>query len=93
MKINVNMDGEEYLRYLEKRKIKIKTGHIIIIISVCGLLLIPFIHEYFNPPEPVIYGYTTFKGYIIPNILIGTVILSICLAWVIHGFGFIIVKR
>lgn len=101
MNISVKMTGKDYLDYIEKRSLFPKkwtnkhTGGLIIILSLCGLLLIPFIHEYFAPPPPpqINWGYVNLWGVSVHNGLIVWFALAIGIAWIFHGFGFIIVRR
>jgi len=90
------MNGTEYIKYkkfkLEKNK-KIKnaltTSIPFFLIALILIFVIIYIHEV---PESKSYGFTIYKGFIIPNLIIYIVIISICLAWIFHGFGFIIIK-
>lgn len=98
--ISVRMNGNEYMDYVESRKIKFpklkknqSIGLLIIAVSLLGLLLIPAIHEYFNPPEPVEWGSSNLFGVTIHNGLIMWLAISIGVAWMAHGFGFIIIRR
>lgn len=98
MNINVNMNGKEYLEYREKTKFKLpkltnkNLGALIIIGSCLGLLLIPVIHETFNPPSPLVWGFSNLWGVSVHNALIVWFAIAIGIAWVVHGFGFIIVR-
>ena len=98
------MNGNEYLKYKtyidDKNnnfwKVNIKSkktlGIIIIIGSLCGLLLIPLIMEAFNPPKVIGWGYSTIFNVTIHNALIVWLAVTIGIAWVMHGFGFILVR-
>ena len=99
-KININMTGKEFIEYQESKKFKFpklsynkKVGYLIIIVSlVFGLIFLSSINEYFNPPKVIEWGYSNLWGVTVHNGLLLIVIFSICLAWIIHGFGFIIVR-
>lgn len=69
-----------------------KTGLFIMALSLLGLLLIPFIHEAFNPPEPKNYGYTMIWKIPMPNVLIYGLVIALGIGWILHGPGFALVK-
>lgn len=110
LNINVEMDGEGYMRYRESRKLKLLKGMKkalpYFLLSFLGVLLIAFLIDdltYTPAPQGIIsqwgentqglaerswsdIGKVTFVTYApILVILIGS-------AWVIHGFGFLIIK-
>lgn len=98
----VRMNGKEYLDY-KKYRDKLPTvfskkqvqGLIILAITL-GLAVIAFttIDKYFTPdPAPINYGSSIIYGLVIPNMLIYFMIASIGIAWIFHGFGFIIIRR
>jgi len=91
-KRNINFNGKEYLEYLKwkdgkkwKPK-KLKESHMWFVISgLAFLLLIGLLAEIMAPdPQPVKY---TWEGILM--------FLAICggIGWVIHGTGFLLVKR
>ena len=100
--MKVNMDGDQFLKYLDHKKPKIKmpqalkdfwsaSGIYFAIAAVLGVVAI-FLHESLRPaPQGVamlnIYGIQVFA--FIPSMLL----ICIALAWVFHGFGFIIIRR
>ena len=98
--IRVNMSGEEYIKYKEHKKgffnfkwTNKHTGAVIMLVSLLALLTIPIIHEVLYPPEPVSIGYSNLWGITIHNGLIIWFAITIGIAWMSHGFGFIIIKR
>lgn len=100
--INVNMDGEDYYKHLHlmdlrKRRTnkKIFSAMPFFIVSVILMVLCFLLIQdvTYVKPQPVDYGSTAIHGYVIPNIMIYFIVVSICLAWVFHGFGFLVIRR
>ena len=99
--LNIEMSGEEFIAYDRIRHNR-KTlnfnssrtqGIFIIVVSLLSLLIIPLIHEWFNPPEPIKWGFSNLFGVQVHNGILIFLVGCIGLAWVLHGFGFIIVRR
>jgi len=106
-KVNVNFDGNdyiEYLKYKDSKKIKINKTFIKrikefwsvawIYYAIAGVLSIIaiFLNMSMQPPPPetsmiTIYGIQVVSY--IPTFLLG----CIGIAWVLHGVGFIIIRR
>lgn len=97
------MNGEQFLKYLDHKKIKMPAvpqqikdfwsaaGMYWAIAAVLGVVAI-LLHESLKPaPQDFamlnIYGIQIFA--FIPSMLL----ICIALAWVLHGFGFIIIRR
>lgn len=98
-KINVNMDGEEYIKYRESRKVvipkNVKSSLPYFILCAVGVLIVMGLVEdlTYVPPEP--FGFTEIPALnlTVNNGLIGWFAFAIGLAWIIHGFGFLIIRR
>lgn len=97
--MQINMDGKTFIEYEKYKKTnsdfstpKIQ-GLLIIIFSLSSLVLIPLIHEWFNPPPPIVWGTTMLNGIAVNNGLLVFIIVCIGIAWILHGFGFILVRR
>jgi len=78
---------------MEKKKwIKaVEGGGIYFLIALALVIGYLAIIDIITPAQPL--NYTIIEGYAIPDVIIYIVVVSICLAWVLHGFGFIIVRR
>jgi len=66
------------------------------LLSAISLLLVfgfYIIIDIITPPKIVDLGVTIIAGYTVPNMLLYIGAFSIFLSWIIHGFGFIIVRR
>jgi len=108
-KIIINMNGKEYLAYKkyqdEKSKLFNKKSFRILIGCIYSLrYLIMALFVYLlgrwliNTMFPTVYIPTNFgtfiyNGFIIPYLMVYGLVLMIGIAWIIHGFGFIVVKR
>lgn len=95
--IKVNMTGTEYIKYKESIKSKLKPrekqGLAFIFGSLMlGMMSILFIPEIFREKVSIVYSYVDLFGVRVSSNLIVLVVVSICIAWVVHGFGFILVK-
>ena len=101
--ININMSGKEYLDHLKYQDNKSKNSwkavksliyqwrYFIsaILIYLLGSLFIQTIF----PVTPVNYGVFNIGSFVFPYIVLYVLIFMIAIAWIIHGFGFIIVRR
>ena len=103
---NINFDGESYIKFKrEERAYHKKTNKALgnwlvknrwlLIFFGLAILLVQMVSQLMSKLfyVPVDYGVSNIYGLTVANWLIVVVVLSICLAWVIHGFGFIIIKR
>ena len=100
--IKVNKDVEQYLKYLDHKKFRIKvpqslkdfmkeSGIYFSIAAVLGVVAI-LLHESLSlAPQPPamlnVYGIKILA--FIPSMLL----ICIGISWVFHGFGFIIIRR
>lgn len=92
-KININMNGKEFLeytKYKDSRKIKWTTKNktrliVIIIILTVALTLLAIIDMLtYEPSTPINFTWNGIKMFLV---------ICIGIAWVSHGFGFILVRR
>jgi len=109
IKINVNMDGEQYIKYIQGRKFKLskrtKQALPYFILSLLGavVLLGLFINysEGQQPPQETWYripveSITGSSWNTILKLVVAhwapAIIILVGLAWVLHGFGFYLVR-
>lgn len=98
-KLKVRMNGKEYVDYLKYKKIKLSKNQqfAMWIFLFCGLgivLLVVLINDLtYTPPPPTEYTYYDFWGYPITSVVVHFLLISIGIAWILHGFGFILVRR
>lgn len=97
--INIRMNEQEYEKYNNKIKQKrqynnTEKGMIIIMLTlIIGASLLAVLINDLKPDEkPKDYGTTTIQNIPIPNKLIYFLITCIGVAWIFHGFGFIIIR-
>jgi len=67
-----------------------------ILLSIISLIIVLgyfIIEDIIIPPKIINYGATIIYGYAVPNIILFIGTFSIFAAWMIHGFGFFIIKR
>jgi len=97
-KINVNMNGKEFIEYEQSKKIRLKPSQkeavFFFVISILGILLFIYLISLFYS-EPYVPNSTIiwYHGFPVSLDMINIIILLIAVSWVIHGFGFIIIKR
>lgn len=98
-KLNVNMDGEtfiEYLKYKDSKRFKMSSVTrralpYFIMSGLAFILLIVQIEALVS--TPVVWGYSNIFGVSVHNGLVVWFAAAIGAAWILHGFGFLIVRR
>lgn len=100
--INVDMTGIEYMEYMKGRKfvfpkLSNKTKQSLPyfgVVFVGMIILSTLIYNLtYVPPEPINWGYSNFWGVTVHNGLVMWWSIAIGFAWMLHGFGFIIIRR
>jgi len=104
-KFIVNMNGKEYLHYRQYTDNKSKnfTKNLKNIVDISKYFVLAFIIYILGkwlistifPTQYVAknYGMFSIYGFVFPYLLLYIVIVMIAFAWLLHGFGFIIIKR
>ena len=102
--INIEMNGEEYLNYLKFRKADWRIPESFkrffsvswIYFTLAGVLafataIIGSILSTPTTPKP--FTYSVIYGFPVYHVVITFLMVAIGIAWILHGFGFIIIKR
>jgi len=103
-KMDVKMNGKEYLEWQKYKQVnkfklpkKLSNRTIGIIIICCVIIFATFtialIHDYYNPPQTIEWGYSNFWGVSIHNGLVLWLAICIGIGWMGHGVGFFIIRR
>lgn len=108
-RFNVNMNGKEYLNYRKYYDGKNKDffrkfwkdiigifyafKYFIFALLTYGFGRMLINTAFPTPYVPVEYGYFMVNSIVVPYLLVYLLAICVGFAWLIHGFGFIIVKR
>lgn len=102
--IRVNMDGQDYLQYKNWKNRPINKQFKNFLIGFLPLFFIALtvligglaILDYMYPSEPFVSSVPNIMyigGSAIPTYLMSGLVLSVGISWIIHGVGFVIIKR
>jgi len=102
--VKINMCGEEYLEYLKFRKLEWKIPDNIkkffsaswIYFAFAGIVVVAMavIRNILTPvPQPKPFTYSIIYGFPVYHAVITFLMVAIGIAWILHGFGFIVIRR
>lgn len=103
--ININLSGKDYMQFCKYEDNKTKRNwkaikelvyawrYFISAGFIYGIGQILIVTIFPIKTIPITYGSFEFFGLVFPYLLLYIMIILIGLAWLIHGFGFIIIKR